>query len=410
MFKWIIRNLSTFLLAFFLAVTVWIMAVIAADPDETRNYPRNLTLEVTGQDPRLIITNDLPRQVNLSLRAPQSVWDVLATETQVRAIIDLAGLGAGTHRLPIQLQIGLSPVRVVSLVPEEVDVTLEALGSRSLPIDVLVTGQPAIGYQAGKVEASQQEVNISGPESLIARAVKAQAEIKIEGGRATIGLDAPIKILDEDGNVLNGIIPNIEKVFVQVSITQQGGYRDIAVKVVVRGQPANGYRLTNISVTPPAITVYSGDPNLVAALPGFVETEPLNLNGASRDIELSLSLNLPAGISVVGEQTVLVEVGIEALQGSLSLANMPVTVVGLSSGLGAQIAPETVDIILTGPLPLLEKLTANDIRITLDLTDMGIGSYQVAPLVEILIANIDVQSIFPGAVEVVISVGGIPTP
>ena len=410
MLKWIIRNLSTFLLAFLLAVTVWIMAVIAADPDETRSYPRNLALEVTGLDPRLIITSDLPRQVSLSLRAPQSVWDLLSNENQVRVVVDLAGLDSGKHNVPVQWQIGLSPVRVVNLSPERVDVTLEPLASRSLPIDVQVNGQPAIGYQAGKVEQSYEEVNISGPKSLIERAVKAQAEIKIDGGRATIGLDAPIKILDEDENVLTGVIPNIEKVYVQIAITQQGGYRDIPVKVVVRGEQANGYRLTKISVNPPAITVYSGDPDLVAALPGFVETEPLNLNGASQDIELSLGLKLPAGISVVGEQVVLVEVGIEALEGSLSLKNMRVTVIGLTPGLSAQIAPETVDIILTGPLPSLEKLTANDIRITLDVTGMGIGSYQIAPLVEILIANIEVQSIFPGAVEVVIIIARTPTP
>jgi YbbR domain-containing protein len=105
--------------------------------------------------------------------------------------------------------------------------------------------------------------------------------------------------------------------------------------VVVRGQVASGYRLTNISVNPPAITVFSGDPTLVSALPGFVETEPLNLNDASQDIELRLALNLPAGISVVGEQTVLVQVGIDAIEGSLSLNNMPVTVIGLAEGLSA---------------------------------------------------------------------------
>jgi hypothetical protein len=59
-----------------------------------------------------------------------------------------------------------------------------------------------------------------------------------------------------------------------------------------------------------------------------------------------------------------------------------------------------VDIILTGPLPSLEKLTANDIRITLDVTDLGVGTHQIVPLIEILIADIEVQSIFPGTVEV----------
>jgi YbbR domain-containing protein len=215
-------------------------------------------------------------------------------------------------------------------------------------------------------------------------------------------LDVTIRIVDNEGKILNGITITPEKTIIQVPITQQGGYRDIAVKVVWRGQLARGYRLTNISVFPPAVTVFSGDPTLVNALPGFVETEPLNLNGTSQDIELRLGLNLPAGISVVGEQTVLVQVGIDAIEGSFSFNNMPVTVVGLGDGLSAQIAPETVDIILTGPLPFLEKLTANDILIILDLTDLGIGTHQIEPDVDILIDEIEVQSVFPGTVEVII--------
>jgi YbbR domain-containing protein len=405
MLKWIIRNLGSFFLAFLLALLVWILAVLAADPDETRVYPRQIPLEITGQDPRLIITGNVPRQANLTLRAPQSTWaQLLAGENQVRAIVDLAGLAAGEHSVPVRLQVNVSPYRVITLSPESVNLTLETLVSRELPIDVIVSGQPAIGYQAGQVSLSQSEVRISGPESLVSRAATAEVSLRVDGVRAGVNTDVPIRILDSERNILTGMTASVEQVTIQIPIIQQGGYRDIAVKVVVRGQVASGYRLTNISVTPPAITVFSGDPNLVNALPGFVETEALDLNGALQDIELRLGLSLPTGVSVVGEQTVLVQVNIDAIEGSLSLSNMPVEVIGLSEGLEAQPAPDTVDIILTGPLPLLEKLTANDIRISLDVTDLEEGTYQIVPLVEILITEIEVQSIFPGTVEVVITI------
>jgi YbbR domain-containing protein len=411
MFKWLFRNLGTLALSFVLALTVWILAVIAADPDETRVYPRSIPLEITGQDPRLMIVDSPPRQVSLTLRAPQSVWaQLLASDGQVRALIDLAGLAAGEHSVPVQLQIRLSPVRVVSLSPERVSLTLEPLASRSLPVELLVSGTPAIGYQDGEPQVSPRQVTVSGPESLVRRAAKAQAEVKIDGARNNLGVEATVRILDENGALVNGLTPNPERVSVQIPITQQGGYRDIAVKVVVRGQVASGYRLTNISVSPPALTVFSGDPALVSALPGFVETEPLNLNGASQDIELRLNLNLPPGVSVVGEQTVLVQVGVDAIEGSLSLNNMPVTLVGLGPDLQAQMAPETVDIILTGPLPFLEKLTASDIIITLNVADLTSGTYQITPKIEILINEIEVQSVFPGTVEVVISPAPTETP
>jgi YbbR domain-containing protein len=410
MLKWIVRNLQSFFLAFFLALFVWILAVLAADPDETRVYPRQIPIEVTGQDPRLIITGIIPSQASLTLRAPQSTWtQLLNSENQVRAFIDLAGLAAGEHTVPVRVQVMISPFRVINQTPEVVNLTLEPLASRSLPIEVQVNGQPAIGYEIGNIVLTQRDVTVSGPESLVRRAVKAEVSVIVDGVRAVVNVDAPIRILDENGNVLAGLTLSVERVIVHVPIIQQGGYRDIAIKVVVRGQVASGYRLTNISVSPPAITVFSGDPTLVNALPGFVETEPLNLNDASQDIELRLGLNLPAGVSVVGEQTVLVEVNIDAIEGSLSLNNMQVTIVGLGEGLEAQPAPDTVDIILTGPLPLLEKLTANDIRISLDVTDLEKGTYQIVPLVEILITEIEIQSIFPGTVEVVITIAD-PTP
>jgi YbbR domain-containing protein len=180
---------------------------------------------------------------------------------------------------------------------------------------------------------------------------------------------------------------------VRVAVTQQGGYRDIAVKVLVHGQVAGGYRLTNISVFPPILTVYSNTPALVNALPGFVETESLNLNGASQDIEIRLGLNLPVGISAVGEQTVQVHVGIAPID-----------------GLEAHISPDTVDLILAGPLPLLDKLSAGDVKIIVDLTGLAAGTHQLTTQTQIIINDVQVQSINPTTIEVIISPSGTTTP
>ncbi len=46
--RWFGRNLTTLLLAFVLAIVVWVSAVLTADPNETRIYNRTVTL--VGQD------------------------------------------------------------------------------------------------------------------------------------------------------------------------------------------------------------------------------------------------------------------------------------------------------------------------------------------------------------------------
>src|SRR5690606_11621425 len=106
-----------------------------------------------------------------------------------------------------------------------------------------------------------------------------------------------------------GVTVSPESLHIFLPVVQQGGYRDVAVKVVTFGRVASGYRLTDLSVFPPVVTVFSTDPQFVSTLPGVVETEPLDLQNAQNDITIRLALNLPEGISVIGEQTVLVQAG-----------------------------------------------------------------------------------------------------
>ncbi|HLO15705.1 MAG TPA: hypothetical protein VK206_12795, partial [Anaerolineales bacterium] len=171
-----------------------------------------------------------------------------------------------------------------------------------------------------------------------------------------------------------------------------------------------GYRLENITVFPPVITVSSTDPELVNGLPGVVETEPLNLQDRKENVSTRLSLDLPDNITIVGAQTVQVQVSISPIQTSLTLLNQPINVNGLSEGLGAQVFPQTVDVIFSGPLPVLDALTSKDITVSVDANGLAIGSYQLTPQVKVSVANVLVESILPGTVEVVIAPPGTATP
>ncbi|MDP3186676.1 MAG: hypothetical protein Q8M58_15560, partial [Anaerolineales bacterium] len=140
-----------------------------------------------------------------------------------------------------------------------------------------------------------------------------------------------------------------------------------------------------------------------SALPGYVETTPLDLNGASADIEIRLNLNLPAGVALVGEQNVLVQVGISAIQSSLKLTNRPVEINNLSATLQAKVSPENVDVILSGPLPVLDTLAPSDVHVVIDVKGLGVGTHHLTPTVPMVIAGVTVESILPGTVEVIIS-------
>ena len=411
MIRWLVTNLRTFMWALAMSLAVWVAAVSAADPDEVHQYPDPIPVEIIGQDPGLVITGEVPQQIELSLRAPNSVWNRLLTENEeLRAILDLSGLSTGEHMLEIQIQIPIQPVRIESATPRTATVTLEPLATQIFSVNLSITGEPAIGYQAGDSTLEPDEIVISGPQSQVERVVQVRASINLVDVRESIDQTVSVQALDENDQIITDLGLDPAEVLVTLPISQQGGYRDLAVKVLVDGQVASGYRLANISVFPPVVTVFSGDPELVNSLPGVLETQPLDLENASDELSTRLSINLPEGVSLVGEQTVLVRVNVSPIQSSLTLSNKIIEVEGLPDVWFAQIAPESVDVILSGPLPLLEILSPQEVRVLLDVTDLEEGTHQLIPEVDILVSDIVVESILPGTLEVVLSSTPIQTP
>ena len=410
--RWFAVNIRTLLLALVLGFAVWMSAVTAKDPDETRP-PLIVPIEIIGQEPSLVITNDIPVSVEVSLRAPRSVWEQLTTqENAVRAILDLSRFSAGEHDLPIQILISVRPVQIVSANPTTAAVKLEHLAIQTLPVSLSLSGQPAIGYQAGKVTIEPTEVIISGPQSLVDQVARARVFINLEDVRESIEQAIEIQIVDEQNVPLEGITINPESVHISIPLSQQGGFRDVAVKVIVHGQQAPGYRLENISVFPPVITVFAEDPELVSELPGVVNTQPLELQDAKQDITTRLALDLPENVTIVGTegaQTVQVQVAISPIQTSLTLPDQPIKLIGLPDALVAQFLPQTVDVIISGPLPVLEVLTPQDITVTVDVTGLDVGTHQLIPKLETEVDNVFEESILPGTVEVILSIPPTPT-
>jgi YbbR domain-containing protein len=407
----IIKYLPSFVLAFALAVAVWISAVTAADPNEEKIYPRQLQVELVGQDSSLVITRSDISGVAVTLSAPRSIWDRLTNEqTLVNATADLSSLTAGTHTVPIQVNVGIRPVQKIAQSPQSLNITLENLSSRTVPVRIISRGELSIGFQSDPPVSVQTEVTVTGPESAVNQVVAGRAVLDISQGQETITRLLTLQPVDINDQPVDGVNMTPDRVNVSQVITQRGGYRNVVVRVQPVGKIANGYRLTNIVVSPPAVTVFSTDPQLVNDLPGYIETAPLNLEDVKDDFDTRLALNLPAGISVVGDPTVLVQVGVATIEGSITITFNRVEVIGLAEGLEGKVSPETVDVILSGPLPILDTLRADNLRVTVDMTDAKAGTYQRTPKVELAVGEVRVDSILPGTVEVTISLAPSPTP
>ena len=407
--RWVIDHLGALLLAFILALVVWVSAVITADPNE-QHTSRAVEIEIIGQDPNLLLVEEIPRQARLTLEAPRSIWDKLnSNPTLIRAWIDLSGLGAGEHEVEVKSRIDASPVRNLQIDPEQIQLTLEPLLQRTLPVQPVVTGSLPFGYQRGEPSIEPQQVTISGPESQVNRVSLARVLLDIAGASEAIDQRLSVELLDEAGVPVSNVEILPAEVTVNLPIRLLGGFKNAAVKVVTKGQVAEGYRLTSISVSPPTVTLFSDDPDLIEQIPGFVETLPVDLSDLSDDVEISTGLNLPENVTLVREPSVLVQVSVAAIEGSLTLT-VPVEAVGLSPELQSTISPASVDVIISGPLNLLEQLSPDTFRVIVDLTDLPPGVYQRQVVVDLQPDEVRVQTTLPESVEVIIEPAAEPAP
>lgn len=411
LFRWVVKNIGTLLLALILSLIVWVSAVTADDPNQELEYPNRVPIDVMNLNPDLMIVSPLPDSARVTFNAPQSIHQRLWNDpNSVQAWIDLGGLGPGEHLVPVEVQADERPVRVVSIDPEEVEVTLETKVTETFTVTLLVNGEPLVGYQAGPASFRPETVSVSGPETLVSRVEEVQASISIANATQSISTRAQVEAVDANGVPVPGVTITPENIAVEQPITLLGGYRNVIVRVTLgEGRIADGYRLTNITVTPPNVIVFSSNPELLNSLPGYVETEPIDLTGAQDDQEMYVALNLPEGVSVVGDQRVLVQISIAAIESNIRLS-LPVEVTGLLPGQAAKISPAQVDVILYGPVVVLNELDPADITLVVDTEGKPIGIYQEEVTAPVLPPRIELESIQPSTVELNITAAPTPTP
>jgi len=396
--------LPTLLTALMLAIIVWVSSVTASDPNQIITYETPIELEILGQNPDLVITRQQVEGVNVTIKAPSSVHARLANNPSlINANINLSGLEAGDHTLIPEVLVELKPALVVEVSPASVDLSLEKVSSKTLPISLVQTGSLPVGYQTRRARLSQSEAKLVGPESLVESVVEIAASIDISELTSSISRTLDLKPLNESGVIVEGVVLSPNRVDVTIDVEQLVGYRNVFVRIITNGSVAQGYHLTNIVVNPPTLTVYAANPDLIGDMPAFIETEPVNLNGAQQSFESRVGLQLPEGIVVIGDQSVLVTVGVEAIYNSTQIIGVPVTFINLAEGLQAELSPLTVDVYISGPMNLLENIGTTSVFVTLDLTGLTEGTYQLSPKVELDRPELRLDSTLPGLIEVVIT-------
>lgn len=394
---WILGNLPLMFMALLLATLAWVVALEQANPTIQRSYAQPIPVKPTNLGEELLIVGAFDKRVQVTLQTTQSVWENLEVE-DFEATIDLRGLSPGTYDVVVKVEVGQEPATVLSIQPESVEVAIDSAASQIVPVQVATEGEPAVGYVMRQKTVEPTDVTVQGPTSYVTRVVHGFAALSIDGADENVEESLTIRPQDADGDTVPYVSLTPDNVEVLITIEPSGYHSTLAVQAVLTGEVASGYRITDISIDPPTVTVF-GDPADLAALEeGFIETKPINVAGAQEDVVVRPGLGVPPKVTVLPGQQVEVRVSVEAVEGSLTVTSAP-EVQGMEPGYTATLSPDAVQVVLNGPVPRLEALQPGDVRVVLDLFDLGTGTHQVEPEV-VAPEQITAKSIIPATIQV----------
>jgi YbbR domain-containing protein len=398
-------DVATLLLSVVLALAVWWIAIDQENPLIVQDFGERVPVSVLGLGENLVVVEDLSSEaVRLRLRAPRNSWQDLSL-SDFRATLDLTGLSAGQHDVPVQVK-SLDPqVGILDVQRPELRVTLDTLAHKEVPVQVEMMDTTAFGYDAQPAVYRPITVTVSGPSSQVQQVIEARAEVFLRGAKNQVERMEAVTPVDTQRQPVTRVTAEPALVQVVVPVKQWPGRKEVAVRVKLEGGPADGYRLSSVKVEPSTI-VLQGDSDLLSAVPGYIETEPLALDGATSDVRLRLQLLLPDEVTSFDGDSVEATAGIMPIEGGVTISQ-PLVQQGLGPGLAAQSALDSVDVILSGPVPLLDSLSQDDVFAILDLSGLISGTHSLMPRV-VLPDGISLQSVIPELVEVVITPAGDP--
>jgi YbbR domain-containing protein len=187
-----------------------------------------------------------------------------------------------------------------------------------------------------------------------------------------------------------------------VGLTIERQELDVAyvVNPSLSGNVAPGYRITAIETDPTFVSVKA--PVDVLQSISVLSTEPISVDGAQSDVVRSVKIRLPSqDAHVNGSDEVVVRVRVAAAPGE-AVFSVAGQASGLKEGLVASLSPPVVSVTVAGPLPTLQTLPVESIGVTVDLSNLGPGVYNLAPAMQ-LPADVTAVRSDPAEIQVTIT-------
>lgn len=308
--------------------------------------------------------------------------------------------------LPVQMT-AASGIELLDWSPTQVQVTLDTLDTKPIPV-VVDRGTVPDGLEVSAPRATPDQVQVKGPSSRVSQVVRAMAYVSIDASGIGVGREVDLTPVDVNGQRVDlvELTPNSARIDISVSAVQTS--KTVPVRPQVNGSPAVGSVIESISVEPVTVTLH-GTPDALASV-SDVPTEPINVDGLRRTESYEVDLLLPDGARLAGgESRAKVTVSIAPATGSRTFVS-GIRCRNVPDGSSCLPRLQQVAITLSGPIAALDQVSADNLTLVLDVGGLDPGTHDVRGVVIGLPSDVQLVSVAPATVGVVIQGPRTPSP
>lgn len=252
----------------FVSIGIAVMLWLTVSGEQAAERSLRVPLELRNIPDRLEVVSDLPSTVDVRVRGASGALARL-TPGELVAILDVGLAKPGRRLFHLTPDEILTPfgVDVAFVTPPSVFVEFERSSSKPVPVVPTVEGEPAKGFQVGKISAEPATVDVVGPESRLQQLTEAVTEpVLVAGAAQTVHEAVTIGVVDP---ALRLRVPLRGRVTVVIHPIPE----ERAIRTAVRFRHAAQGR--EADAAPPVVTVTVRGPRSVVGALGSDSIEAL---------------------------------------------------------------------------------------------------------------------------------------
>lgn len=396
--KKITNNLPLKLMSVIVAVFVWLIVVNVDNPTSTVSFEVPVTVSNSSyveKDGKMYLFDEGQETTRVSVTGRRKTVERLKA-SDITATADLrqaVSLNTDPVMVPISLSCRGIDSDNLSAWPQNIAIKLEETQTQEYIVSV-VTGEskPGRGYEIGIKSSNPEKVRITGPKSLIQKIDQVVASVDVNGRVQDVTEMADLKIIDRNQEELSESQMKYLKYDLanpQVSATVDlWRVKKVSIKAEYSGYPAEGYKVGSLTLTPTTVNV-TGSEEALALLEEqgntiWIPAEQIDVSGEDRDCERQVDLTqfLPTSENLrLAENTsnkVIVKASILPVGSEAYMfPTKDIKALNVANKLDATFETSMVEIRVYGEEEMLAELSADDIRVSADLSDMKEGTYEV---------------------------------